>query len=226
MLCYSSDHITYVTLQKIAFEKLKEEGPVDLSKCVVAQVSSSSANFRNKKRTAADGHPAPKKTQRNTKLMMEARQTEGEDPDPLINGIVRLWSTTGHQNNLLRITVCNALRAGCTKSKIARAVRVRVFGAWDGVGKSDMTYKKIKSTLLRIHNDMRNGKFDGLNDARNSEEYQKALSSKSVKPGARGRKEGMKMQVRSAAKSDDDLTAKSDDNLTTPTLPELNGVEL
>ena len=61
--------------------------------------------------------------------MIEARQTEGEDPDPLINGIVRLWSTTGHQNNLLRITVCNALRAGCTKAKIARAVRTRVFGA-------------------------------------------------------------------------------------------------
>ena len=159
--------------------------------------------------------------------MMEARQTEGEDPDPLINGIVRLWSTTGHQNNLLRITVCNALRAGCTKAKIARAVRTRVFGVWDGVGKSDMTYKKIKSTLLRIHNDLRNGKFDGLNDAQNSEEYQKALSSKSVKPGARGRKEGMKMQqARSTDKPDDDLTANPDDNLTTPSLPELNGVEL
>ena len=91
-----------------------------------------------------------------------------------------------------------------------------------------MTYKKIKSTLLRIHNDLRNGKFDGLNDAQNSEEYQKALSSKSVKRGARGRKEGMKMQqARSAAdKPDDDLTANPDDNLTTPSLPELNGVDL
>jgi len=152
--------------------------------------------------------------------VLEARQTEGEDLDPDINTIVRLWSTSGHQNNLLRVNVCKALRAGCTKAKIGRAVRVRVYGAWDGVGKSDMTYKKIKSTLLRIHNDMRSGKFDELINAQNlSEENQKALSSKSVKPGARGRKEGRKMQVR-ATKPDDE------EKLTTPELPELNPVEL
>lgn len=151
--------------------------------------------------------------------MLEARQTEGEDPDPDINNIVRYWSTTGHQNNLLRVNVCNALRNGCTKAKIARAVRVRVYGAWDGVGKSDMTYKKIKSTLLRIHNDMRSGKFDELINAQDhSEDVQKALSSKSVKPGARGRKEGMKMQLRA--------TKPDDEKLSTPELPELNPVEL
>lgn len=97
---------------------------------------------------------------------------------------------------------------------------MRVYGAWDGVGKSDMTYKKIKSTLLRIHNDMRSGKFDELINAQNhSEEYQKALSSKSVKPGARGRKEGMKMQQVRATKPDDE-------KLTTPELPELDPVQL
>ncbi|KAK1742463.1 hypothetical protein QTG54_007028 [Skeletonema marinoi] len=65
---------------KIALEKLKEEGPVDLSKCVVAQVASASAKFRNKKETTADGKPSPKKIPRNAKHMMEARQTEGQDP--------------------------------------------------------------------------------------------------------------------------------------------------
>lgn len=194
-------------------EKLKEEGPVDLSKCVVAQVASASAKFRNKNETVK---PSPKKIPRNTKHMLEARQIEGHVPDPFIDGIVRLWSTTGHQNNLLRVNVCNALREGRTKAQIARAVRVRLFGPWDGVGKSDMTYKKIKSTLLRIHNDMRNGKFDDLSAANNNEEYQKALSSKSVKPGARGRKEGMKIHVRAA----------KPDNLTAPDLPALNAGEL
>jgi len=204
---------------KVALQKLKEEGPVDLSKCVVPPIESASAKFRNKKGTTGDGKPSPKKTQRNTKHVIEARQTEGEDPDPNINTIVRFWSTSGHQNNLLRVNVCNALRAGCTKAKIGRAIRVRVYGAWDGVGKSDMTYKKIKSTLLRIHNDMRQGKFDELINAQNhSEDYQKALSSKSVKPGARGRKEGMKMQARA--------TKPDDEKLTTPELPELNAVDL
>ena len=113
----------------------------------------------------------------------------------------------------------DALRDGCTKAKIARAVRTRVFGPWDGVGKSDATYKKIKSTLLRIHNDMRNGKFDGLDGVKNNEEYQKVLSSKSVKVGARGLKEGTKV-VPSAENS-----TKSDD-LTAPDLPSLNANEL
>jgi hypothetical protein len=207
-----------LSIKKLVLEKLKEEGPVDLNKCVVPQVASASAKFRNKKESTGSGKPSPKKIPRNTKHVLEARQTEGQDPDPVIDGIVRLWSTTGHQNNLLRVNVCNALREGRTKAQIGRAVRVRVFGAWDGVGKSDVTYKKIKSTLLRIHNDMRNGKFDDLSNAHhnNYEEFQKALSSKSVKPGARGRKEGVKMQVRHA----------KPDNLTGPELPDNDELEL
>ena len=199
---------------------LKDEGPVDLSKCIVGQVASASAKFRNTKHgyvaqnSGSSCKPGPKKIPRNTKHALEARHAEGHSPDPALDLIVKLWSTTGHQNNLLRINVCNALRDGCTKAKIARTVRTRVFGPWDGVGKSDATYKKIKSTLLRIHNDMRSGKFDGL-EVKNNEEYQKVLSSKSVKVGARGRKEGAKV-VHGAENS-----TKPDD-LEAPDLPSLN----
>ena len=206
---------------------LKDEGPVDLSKCVVGQVASASAKFRNTKHgyvahnSGSSGiKPSPKKIPRNVKHALEARQAEGHSPDPALDLIVKLWSTTGHQNNLLRINVCNALRDGCTKAKIARAVRTCVFGPWDGVGKTDATYKKIKSTLLRIHNDMRNGKFDGLDGVKNNEEYQKALSSKSVKVGARGRKEGTKVVVHS------DVNSTKPDDLAAPDLPSLNANEL
>lgn len=205
---------------------LKDEGPVDLSKCVVGQVASASAKFRNTKHgdvtqnSNNSGKLSPKKIPRNVKHALEARQAEGHNPDPALDLIVKLWSTTGHQNNLLRINVCNALRDGCTKAKIARAVRTRVFGPWDGVGKSDATYKKIKSTLLRIHNDLRNGKFDGLDGVKNNEEYQKVLSSKSVKLGARGRKEVTKVVVRSDANSTKPV------DLAAPDLPSLNANEL
>ena len=195
--------------QKIALETLKEAGPVDLSKCLVAQAPTPTEKVPDKDVAAK---PSPRKIPRNTKHMLEAQQTERQDPDPVLNDIVSLWSTTGHQNNLLRINVCNALRAGYTKAKIGRAVRVRAFGPWNGVGKSDLIYKKIKSTLLRIHNDMREGKFDDLNNAQNSEEYQKAMASKSVKVGARGRKDGLKLQTRHV---------EPEDNVEAPDLPTL-----
>lgn len=209
---YDADKLVVRETAKLALEKLKQEGPVDLTKCVVGQVASAPARSRNKKDSIA-GKPSPKQIPRNTKYALGGQ-------DPVLDGIVRLWSTTGHQNNLLRITVCNALRAGYTKAKIARAVRTRAFGPWEGVGKVDPIYKKIKSTLLRIHNDMRNGKFDDLDGAQNQEEYRKVLTSKSVKVGARGRKCGTKVET--GAKDRKEGTKAKPDDLAAPGLPPLN----
>jgi hypothetical protein len=66
---------------------------------------------------------------------------------------------------------------------------------------------------------MRNGKFDGLDGVKNNEEYQKVLSSKSVKVGARGRKDGTKV-VHS------DVNSTKPDDLAAPDLPSLNANEL
>lgn len=166
----------------------------------------SSATYNSKMGAASKSTPNKKGRSAKSKVgeacAARRRKQMEQENDPLLEGIIRLWSKTGHQNNLLRINVCNALRGGYSKSKIARSVRARVFGDWDGVASNCAILKKILATLVRIHNDIRSGKFDDLSAIQNGDP--KALMSKSVKPGARGRVKGSRIRKKKSKSTDVD----------------------
>ena len=101
--------------------------------------------------------------------------------------------------------MCNALREGHTKAKIARIVRQECYGdehPWNGIGSKDPVFKQITASLLRIHRDMKTGKLDYLNE-RSGTDQLTALMSKSVQLGSRGRVKGSKTTKKKAQIEED-----------------------
>mmetsp|Transcript_28065 Transcript_28065/g.58760 ORF Transcript_28065/g.58760 Transcript_28065/m.58760 type:complete len:365 (+) Transcript_28065:39-1133(+) len=174
--------------------------PIDLSKCgTSSNLESAVERFKSNNPLNSRKNPGRPRKIRNGVTQQTATKFRGRGVgkrasvgDPLLENIVSQWCLTGQQNNMVRLHVCNALREGHSKSSIARVIRLECFGRehpWDGVGSSDRIYKKIKATLLRIHNDWKSGKLSDITQ-KSGPAQQRALLSKTVKPGSRGRTRG------------------------------------
>ena len=182
--------------QKLAFDELAAT-PVRLTRCIVPRPAVGSAaraatakkeegGRGAKRRRSAPAGPAPP-ARRGRAGAREAALAD----DPLLDGVIRLWRKNGHQTNLLRLNVAHALRGGCTVANIARQVRTRAFGPWDGLGSRDARYRAILESVIRIRDAMKDEKLDELHAQSRNQGW---LMSKSVVLGARGRKPGTKIK--------------------------------
>ena len=82
-------------------------------------------------------------------------------------------------------TVC---RDNLKIADIAREIRLKVYASsknpWNGVAKGDIYYRRIYTTLGRMKRAVKAGKLKHLVDNADPKQFR----SKSVQPGARGRK--------------------------------------
>ena len=194
---------------KLSFDALHQT-PINLAKCAASVPASQAA--KSTKNVSVDPE-LPKSVGR--KRVPIAGKNKGRKSaqapgnGELYEGIIGLWTYKGHQTNMCRIAVCHALNAGYTKAGIAREVRTSVYQdhPWDGKGSGDAIFKRIRSVLLRIHNDMKAGLFDEMITSPTS--ANNALISKSVKLGARGGKVGRKF---SSKKKKDQLQEEQDNS--------------
>lgn len=118
----------------------------------------------------------------------QATRSKNEELPPL-DAVVNAWRKKGQQDNCSRLCVCKALTDGHSVSGIARTIRLDVYSTmeapWNGVGTGDKKFRSILASIIRIKAAMKNGKME---DVMNDPSCHSSMRSKSVKPGARGRK--------------------------------------
>ena len=104
--------------------------------------------------------------------------------------VIKSWNKQGHQDNIARVAVRDALQEGKTRSQVAHAIRLELFSSkkepWDGVHRNDSKFKAIYGTLGRIVDALNKGTLRKYTS--NEPEWSTAMKSKSIKPGARGRR--------------------------------------
>jgi len=107
---------------------------------------------------------------------------------PVMERICKHWCKTGHQINLVRVLVSEALESKIDKSDISRFIRANVYNSkeapWNGVATGDKRFLSINQTVFRIEVAWRAGRLARAVKPQDAAER----FSKTVQPGARGRK--------------------------------------